>query len=157
MRLIKLRVPDVFDGRSMEDLPSEVLLMFLESSNRLGWNPEKGSLDKFLFGVLKHKMIDHARRQLRTSTGSLDDPDFQSRKQVSDKCSVSSTNQETELRHDLAQVVTADPELGELMRAAQDIDDGPNINQKLAQKLMTTPQDIVNRKKRLARKYDEEL
>ena len=69
------QMPHIVDGISPEDLTNIVLLAFLESSNGLGWSPKIGPLDKFLIGVLKHKMVDCLRRQGKIA-GSIDDARF---------------------------------------------------------------------------------
>src|SRR5262245_20520416 len=69
------RLPDIFDGVSAEDVVTQVISAFFEDPDGLGWNPTRGPLDRFLLGVLKHKTIDHLRRQRRTA-GSLDDSNF---------------------------------------------------------------------------------
>src|SRR6267142_6243558 len=74
-RILLSGMPDVFDGISSEDLIGEVFLSFLASPDQLGWDPEKGRLESFLAGVLKHKMIDRIRRHSKIAA-SIDDPSF---------------------------------------------------------------------------------
>src|SRR6185295_6687535 len=69
------RMPDIFDGVSAEDVVTQVLSAYFESSNGLGWNPAIGPLDRFLLRVLRNRTIDRIRRQSRVA-GSFDDPDF---------------------------------------------------------------------------------
>ncbi|HLJ25708.1 MAG TPA: sigma factor [Candidatus Angelobacter sp.] len=157
VRICRWRMPDIFDGRSAEDLPSEVLASFLESPDRLGWDPAKGPLYEFLLGVLNHKMIDHLRRQGRTA-GSLDDPaDLQRLAGNGDNQALqapeSRTNESTGLIARLGRIAAGDQELSELVTAVARLDDPRKMNQQLAHMLKTTPSDIVNRKKRLARRY----
>lgn len=147
-RLSCWRMPDIFDGRSAEDLPSEVLTNYLESPDGLGWDPAIATLDTFLLGVLKNKMIDHLRRQWRTA-GSLDDPDYLAR--ISKNGSNKTLHAPEPQTH--SSRMSGGGELSELSKALEDIDDFHNINQQLADKLKTTPSEIVNLKKRLARKY----
>src|SRR5215471_3850934 len=157
VRLSCWHMPDVFNGLSAEDLPSEVLLSYLESPNGLGWDPLIGPLDKFLLVILRNKMIDHLRRQKHTA-GSLDDPVYL--QQIAN----SPGNQTLDAPEPHASVPTdwkaqdsrvddGNRDLNALRWALEDIDDFSNINQKLAKRLKTTPSDIVNLKKRLARKF----
>ena len=140
---------DVFDGVSPEDIVSQVLSTFFESSNGLGWNPANGPLDRFLMGVLKHKIVDRIRRQNRIA-GSVDDPEFANRIYL-----VQPTNSEesTELSKRIDEAARGDTKLQELVKAVSDIEGGHNINQQLAEELHTSPEDVVNRKKRLVRRY----
>lgn len=154
------RVPDVFDGLSCEDLPMVVLLKFLESPNGLGYDPMKGPLDNFLTGVLKNELKSHLRRH-RHSAGSLDDPIFMpyvlesalAHGKFLSQTPDQGTNTSDERLEKLLLAASDDPSLTELIKASTTIDSGANINQLLAKTLHTTPADIVNRKKRLIRKY----
>ena len=143
------QMPDLFDGNSVEDIVTEVFSTFFEDPNGLGWNPEIGPLDRFLLGVAKNKTVDHIRRQRRIA-GSLDDPDFVKRIHL-----MQATNKDQEideLRAEFKKAAKGDPGLEELLRAIATVDGGHNTNQQLAEALNTTPQDIVNRKKRLIRR-----
>ena len=157
VQLIAWRMPDIFDGRSPEDLPSEVLIDFLTSTTSLGWDPAKGPLDRFLMGVLMHKRSDHSRRQRRI-IGSIDDPNFLQQITRAGKNRLLqmpelSRSEPSAFRARLFHAVNGDPELVELVNAIENADDLRNLNQKLADTLHTTPRDIVNRKRRIARKF----
>ena len=58
--------PDIFDAVSTEDLVNETFLDFL-IADHLGWVPSRGPLEAFLGTILKHKFIDHLRRQAVTA------------------------------------------------------------------------------------------
>lgn len=76
--------PDVFNcGVSIDDVLQEVFLAFFCSTNQLGWNPQKASLDAFLRGVAKHKFIGQVRRGKKI-THSVDDPQFVDRPDTAD-------------------------------------------------------------------------
>jgi DNA-directed RNA polymerase specialized sigma24 family protein len=144
------QMPDIFDGVSAEDIVIQTLSTFFEDSNGLGWNPTRGSLDRFLLGVLKHKAIDHMRRQ-EWMVGSFDDSGFVQNMYLVPPVGDGDGN--GELYAELTEAARGDSDLEQLVEAIPDIDGKNNINQQLAKKLKTTPQDIVNRKKRLLRRY----
>jgi hypothetical protein len=129
---------------SVEDLPHQVLLMFLESPDNLGWDPSKGPLERFLLGVLKHKLQDHRRRHAHIA-GSTDDALFAS--QIPQLAVEQMPNQL--LDADFAKILRCDPELWGLIVAAENIVGGFNRNQQLAQELGKTVRDVVNLKRRL--------
>src|SRR5260370_37778752 len=145
------RMPDIFDGISAEDLVTEALTAFFQSTDGLKWDPAQGPLAAFLVGVLRNKAVDHARRQARFA-GSIDDPDFAKR-----LCLVQPTGAElveqSELSKKAQQMARGDSELAELVIAMERVDGGHHINQQLAEQLRTTPEDIVNRRKRLVTKF----
>jgi hypothetical protein len=64
VRLTKA-MPGIFDGVSADDLVGETILDYLAGD--LAWDPGKGSLDRFLCGVLRNKFRKHAHRNLITS------------------------------------------------------------------------------------------
>jgi DNA-directed RNA polymerase specialized sigma24 family protein len=145
------RMPDIFDGVSAEDVVTQVLSAYFESSNGLGWNPAIGPLDRFLLRVLRNRTIDRIRRQSRVA-GSFDDPEFTKgvyRAQPKE----SESDEPNDLSRQLHEAANGDHKLEELVTAAGDIDDGYNINQQLAKELRTTTEDIVNRKRRLTRRF----
>jgi DNA-directed RNA polymerase specialized sigma24 family protein len=144
------QMPDIFDGVSAEDLVIQALSTFFEDPNGLGWNPTRGSLDRFLLGVLKHKAIDHMRRHERIA-GSIDDPDLVQKPYLVQP--MTDGNENGELYRELKKAARGDSDLERLVEAVPDIDGRHNTNQQLAEELGTTPQDIVNRKKRLLRRY----
>ena len=143
-------MPDIFDGVSAEDLVNQTFTTFFEDPDGLGWNQMRGPLDRFLLGVLKHKLIDHIRRQERM-VGSFDDPDFV--KKMHPVQPVAGDDGKGELYGELEEAASGDSDLEKLVEAVPDIDGRNNVNQQLATELNTTPQDIVNRKKRLLRRY----
>ena len=146
-RQCRAQMPDVFDGMSGEDVVNEVLTLFFEDPNGLGWNPEVGPLAPFLLGVWKNKRLDHLRRERRTA-GSLDDPDFLQGIHLT-------TNKDQridEFRADLKKAARGDPRLEAFVEALAKVD-GHNTNQQLAEELNTIPEEIVNLKKRLSRRY----
>jgi len=144
------QMPDIFDGVSAEDVVTQVLCAFFESPNGLGWDPAKGPLDRFLLGVLKHKMIDHVRRDRRIA-GSFDDPSFTTELPPLYPKTLDPERTNT-LGDQILQVASGDCKLEELVRATDRLDDAHNVNQQLAKELGTTPADIVNRRRRLTRK-----
>jgi hypothetical protein len=159
INMIKGKLPDVFDGISCEDLPMEVLAMYLDSPNGLGYDPNKGTLYKFLAGVLNNKLKDHLRRQRRT-VGSLDDQDFVTHIKSPPNVQLVQPSQSwrielAELNDRLFLAANGDSIFIELIDAAQDevIDGIHNINQRIAAKMNTTPKAIANLKKRFARKW----
>lgn len=145
-----VQMPDIFDGVSAEDLVIQALSTFFEDPNGLGWNPTRGSLDRFLLAVLKHKAIDHMRRHERMMR-SIDDPDFDQKMYLVQP--IVEGNEEGELYGKLKEAARGDSDLERLVEAIRDMDGRHDINQELAEELRTTAQDIVNRKKRLLRRY----
>jgi DNA-directed RNA polymerase specialized sigma24 family protein len=141
---------DVFDGVSPEDIVSQVLTTFFESPDGLGWNPPNGPLDRFLMGVLRHKIVDRIRRQRRIA-GSVDDPEFA--KKIYLVQPTKGFEESTELCEQIHEAARGDKKLEELVSAVSDVEGGHNINQQLAEELHTSPGDVVNRKKRLVRRY----
>jgi DNA-directed RNA polymerase specialized sigma24 family protein len=144
-------MPDIFDGVSAEDVVTQVLCTFFESPNGLGWDPLKGPLDRFLLGILKHKTVDHIRRD-RQVAGSFDDPGFTTKIPFVDPTALGSEVLNV-LSEQVHQAANGDSELEELVTATNELDGSHNINQQLAKELKTTPTDIVNRKRRLIRKF----
>lgn len=147
-------MPEIFDDMSVEDVVGDVLVTFFASPNALRWNPSIGPLDKFLMGVLRHKIIDRLRREISFSkhtAGSLDDPGF-ARKIGTSIAASPPTDQEL-VRITCADWKKADqdPELHELLIAGLKIDGGRNRNQQLAKEMATSVRDVSNRKKRLRR------
>jgi sigma-70-like protein len=149
-RLMNLRMPDVFDGMSAEDLPSEVLTQFLESPDGLGWDPQKGDINRFLLVVMRNKAIDRLRRHARTA-GSFDDPTFAMTMNgiESDPNAAIEAN---EWMQRIREIAKGDTKLLELLSRINEVGDGQNVNQCLANDLHTTTRDIENRKKRFKRK-----
>jgi DNA-directed RNA polymerase specialized sigma24 family protein len=147
---LTVQMPDIFDGVSAEDLVIQAFSTFFEDPDELGWSPTRGSLDRFLLGVLKHKTIDHMRRQ-EWMIGSFDDPDFVQGMYVVQPVADGDGN--GELYGELKEAARGDSDLEQLVDAIPAIDGRNNINQQLAEELKTTPQDIVNRRKRLLRRY----
>ena len=62
---LSCQMPHVFDGISPDDLVGEAVLTFLSSETRLGWDPRKANLDRFLCGVVKNLFLTHARLSRR--------------------------------------------------------------------------------------------
>jgi len=143
-------MPDIFDGVSAEDLVNQTFETYFAAFDGLGWTPKIGPLDRFLLGVLKHKLLDHIRRHKRM-VGSLDDPDFVKKMQTGQP--IAAGDRKGELQEELERAASGDADLEELVEAARDIDGRHNVNQQLATELETTPEDIVNLKKRLVRRY----
>jgi DNA-directed RNA polymerase specialized sigma24 family protein len=146
------KVPDVFDGVSIDDLINDVFVLFFESPNQLGWRPEEGELSRFLMGVLKHKVLDHMRRQAKT-VGSFDDPNFMQQFKFSSNAFM--TNPVFTTDNDLLETISGDTQLEDLVSAVELVDSGRNMNQLFAEALNTTPDDIANRKRRLKRKLEK--
>lgn len=144
------RMPDIFDGVSAEDLVTQVLCAFFESPNGLGWESAKGPLDRFLLGILKHKMVDHVRRDKHIA-GSFDDPGFAT--ELPPVYPKALDREVINLLGDqILQAASGDCKLEELVNATGRLDDAHNINQQLAKELGTTLSDIINRRRRLTRK-----
>lgn len=142
-------MPDIFDGVSAEDLVNQTVYTYLADPDGLGWTPTIGPLDRFLLGVMKHKLLDHIRRQ-KYIEGSFDDPDFV--KNMQPVAPVAGDVRTGELYGELEEAARGDADLEQLVEAVPDID-GSNANQQLASKLETTPKEISNRKRRLVRRY----
>jgi DNA-directed RNA polymerase specialized sigma24 family protein len=142
-------MPAVFDGISPDDLVGETLLEYWTSEKNLNWDAGKGSLERFLCGVLKNKFLMHARRS-RYCAGPRDD-DGPLRVIPTRTASDGFPRARTDLIRTVAQ---GDRELEELVKAAEDLDSDGRTNQQLSQLLDTTTADVVNRKKRLTRRLD---
>jgi RNA polymerase sigma factor (sigma-70 family) len=140
--------PDVFDGISAEELVSEALVAFLQSPTALGWNPDR-QLAAFLSGVVRHKFLDHLKRQ-RFVSASIDDGPLRDGPPEE-----SSILEELSTRERIAEWMRRLSEykdLQEVVAAAAEVaDGGNNSNQQIAKRIGTTTGDVVNRKKRILR------
>jgi DNA-directed RNA polymerase specialized sigma24 family protein len=152
-RYFKDKAPDIFDGVSVEDVVAEVLLRFFLDEHRLGWDPERGDLATFLWTFVKYRVIDRLRRS-RHELSIQDD----AVRVASEMEGVLLTDPWPGLAYqarleNLRSLVADNPELEKFLEAAKDAS-GPNINQQIAGILATTPEDVVNLKKRLKRLSD---
>jgi len=140
---IAREMPGVFDGISADDLAGETLMAFLADPNGLGWNPtSQENLERFLCGVLKNKFMTHRRRS-RNRVSVADD-------RLVPAPIVIQPAQDTMIER-IKAVAQGKKDLEELVEASQHIEDGANINQQLSAQLKTTVQDVINRRRRLAR------
>lgn len=142
--------PDIFDGVSIEDLVDEAFVEFFCDKDQLGWNPNLGNLETFLWTVTKRIAIDHFRRGRRER--SLQDDSVRIAAEQRGKLTTDprpALESLDRVEH-LKRFVSGNPELEQLFSAAQAVE-GPNINQQIAARLLKTPQQVVNLKKRLQR------
>lgn len=140
--------PETFDvGVSAVDLVQETILAFCESSNGLGWNPEKGPIEKFLVSVLWNRARTHLRRQKKVG-GSLDD-DAPPPKATVLKPTIAGEVQFNDLRDRLYAAVDGDHDLRDLIAASELTTGAHNVNQEIAKIMGKTPREVVNMKRRL--------
>jgi DNA-directed RNA polymerase specialized sigma24 family protein len=140
--------PETFDmGVSAPDLAHETISAFLDSSNGLGWNPGRGTIEKFLVGVLWNKARTHLRKARRIG-GSLDDPDTPHLAPPAAD-SVAADIQFRNLREKLYEALEDDPELRELIAATEQTSGEHNVNQELSEILGKPVSQVVNLKRRL--------
>jgi DNA-directed RNA polymerase specialized sigma24 family protein len=141
--------PPTFDlGVSAEDLVQETLRAFCSSSNGLGWNPDRGPIEKFLVSVMWNKARTHLRRQKKVG-GSLDDTASAPPRSTVIGPKIAATVQFEDLREKLYATVNGEADLKDLI-AATDLTTGAhNVNQELAEILGKTPREVVNMKRRL--------
>ncbi|MBZ5523783.1 MAG: hypothetical protein LAP21_16235 [Acidobacteriia bacterium] len=159
IRLANYRIPDVFDGLSIDDVPNEAVQRFLNSPTGLGYDPQKGPLGKYLVGISRNILRDRLRRE-RLTAGSFDDRDFVKQAKASLNENLLQPPEQhrietTEQCDKFLRAANGDPKLTELVEAIMNTDGRPNDNQLLAARLSTTTEDIVNRKKRLKRRYKQ--
>jgi len=144
-------MPGVFDGVSPEDLVQEALVAFLMSDNGLNWNPTRGSLEKYLSGVVKNKFLAHARRSRR----SVEILENGLRKA---KIHVMSSSTEPILDMPIGErmrmAARGDSVIEELVEAAAKLESEKRVNQQLSSLLDTTIEDVVNRRTRLTRRFN---
>lgn len=139
--------PQTFDcGLSAEDLVGETLALFFGSSNALGYNSEKGSLEQFLVRVLQNKAVDHLRRQKHVG-GSFDDKDGRLPKPQEPATALEEAEY-PDLLDKLYRLVKDEPELRDLI-AAGELSGGPKLNEELGEIITKTPREVVNLKRRL--------
>jgi DNA-directed RNA polymerase specialized sigma24 family protein len=143
-------VPPIIDGVSVADLPGETLLSFFESTDDLGWVPEKGDLGTFLCGVLKNKLLTRLRRQRRV-VGSLDDPGFRCDTAVVGP-DAGRTMIAQSLSRRLRQLVKGDSELERFVDAAQLYEGGNDVNKQVALAMGEPTTRIPPIRKRLRRR-----
>ena len=136
---------------SADDLVSETIQTFLDSSNGLGWRPKDGKIEAFLCGVMNHKFKDHYRRQKKVA-GSLDDENY---RVPVDKSSCEGEGPRNIEHKEYIQValrqVKGEKDLEDFIAATELIEGGHNINQQLAEIMCVSVAEVVNRKKRLLR------
>jgi len=137
---------DSIDSFTAEDLVTETMDAFFSSSNGLGWNQEKGSIEALLCGVLKKKAIDHLRRQKHVA-GSLDDG---SGKSIGGKpLAPAPERARVDVKARLYELVSGDKDLEDLLTATELLSGDHNVNQELGEILNKTPKQVSNLKQRL--------
>ena len=141
------KMPGTFGSNSPEDLVSETLLDFFVSETGLGWDPIRGSLQKFLCGVLKNKFLRHRRQDTRHA--ELD-------RRYLDQCQPDSYSPVADTRRNLTTSVDrikaltrGDKKLEALIEATENIDDFSKCNQELSERLDMPVPDVVSQKRRL--------
>jgi DNA-directed RNA polymerase specialized sigma24 family protein len=140
---IAREMPGVFDGISADDLVGETIADFLADPDALGWNPTtEDNLTRFLCGVLKNKFMTHKRRS-RNREGVADNRPV--------PVPVADPPTKDMMTERIKAAAKGKRDLEELVEASQDIDDGGDINQQLSERLNTTAQDVINRRRRLRR------
>lgn len=97
-------------------------------------------------GVLRHKAIDHLRRQKHVA-GSLDDPDKDLAVPVREEFILLVNYVFT--RDRIYELLKGDKELTDLIAATEFVTGGHSVNQELAEILGKTTKEIVNLKRRL--------
>jgi DNA-directed RNA polymerase specialized sigma24 family protein len=146
---------DSLDGASASDLVQETLLAFFSSRRRPNWNEGQSAIEAFLVGILRHKVIDKQRRAKRLVPLEADDDAVVNERLTTPAVALENMIEEERVAGVLKSA-HGDPLLEELVVAARQLEEGKNINQRLAIALNTTPADIVNRKKRIQRRDAEE-
>jgi|SRR5579862_4079782 len=146
-------MPDVFDGISPDDLVSETIVAYLSGGSGMRWDPHQGSLDRFLFGILKNKFLMHARRSKRFGACAVMDqlelePPWPK---------VNTSTAPPTIADQVKLVARGDQKLEELVEATHELDSTANVNQKLSELLKTSVADVVNRKKRLTNRLDRSV
>lgn len=142
----------VIDASTADDLVQEVVLEFLNHPSGMGWDPKQGPLEKLLRVVLDRRWVDHLRRRKKIAV-SLDDDENPM------ELAAKADNPLAELEYQsflgtAKQRVRNDPDLLELIEAADLLDDDcPHVNKELAELIGTSVADIENRKKRLRRLF----
>ena len=138
--------PETFNmGYSSQDVVHETFSAFLSSPNRMGWDPAKGSIERFLASIVWRKVRSHLRRDRKVG-GSLDDPLH---------APVASTDAKTtdfefeQLRDRVYEAVGNDMDLRALIAATEHTSGAHNVNQELAYILNKSVQQVVNLKRRL--------
>jgi DNA-directed RNA polymerase specialized sigma24 family protein len=140
--------PDTFNmGLSAQDLAHETFSAFLDSSTGLGWNPSRGTIEKFLTAVLWRKARTHLRRD-RKVRGSLDDPAIR-HLQPAASGSADADAQFENFKEKIFEAVGDDQELRDLIAAAEQTSGEHNVNQELADILGKPVRHVVNLKRRL--------
>jgi DNA-directed RNA polymerase specialized sigma24 family protein len=140
-------LPEIFDGISAADLASEVLIAYFTSPTRLDFDESKGTLENFLCGVMRYKLIDHARRHQRMSDADVSH-------YSDDSVDVVVMLDHEKMLDYVRKKVKGDHPLEELVEAIGAIDDSTCINQQLAENMETNVSDVRNRRKRLTRLMD---
>ncbi len=139
--------PQTFNmGFSAQDLAHETFSAFLDSPNGLGWDPARGTIDKFLTGVLWKKARTHLRRD-RKLGGSIDDTSSGHSPVAAG--SLDAEVQFADLRTKICDAVGDDRELKDLIAAAEQTSGEHNVNQQLAEILDKPVRHVVNLKRRL--------
>jgi DNA-directed RNA polymerase specialized sigma24 family protein len=158
----KVGAPMVFDGVSVLDVVHETFEEFLGSPTRLGWDPHRGSLCKFLASVCVNKLYEHYRRHMGKQR-STDDPaiaselpsqtdetDLVERKEFAIKM-LDILKQRIATRNrpeELVQIVNAMETMGDSVLMV-------DVNKRIAEMLHISVRDVENGKKRLRRLMPE--
>ncbi len=144
-----VRSAQLFDcGVSPDDVVTEVLLEFFESPRALGWNPKKGKLGVFLGVVLKRRLTDHLRREKYVARSSEDE---ESREHKPDGPVPWRELDYEQFAEQILKEVDGDQELEDYVAASLLVDGGHNMNQQMAEILVVSESEVVNRKRRLMR------
>lgn len=137
-----------FDGGvSAEDLVTETLNAFLESSNGLGWSEKQGRLETFLGGVLLNKARTHFRRDKKVA-GSLD-AEKHGFPIVDGRPTPAAQYESKEFLEKLYEAVGDDKDLRDLIAAVDLTTGAHNVNEELADAMGKTVREVVNLKRRL--------
>lgn len=144
----------VIDGISPDDLAGETLMEYWADEGGLGYDPRRGSLERYLCSVVKNKFLMHLRRDRKLISCLQDDSVVVREQQLTDVGDSPSAKAIAEKANQIVTAARGDKELEELVGAAQGLDDGGKVNQQLSVLLGTTIEDVVNRKRRLTRRVD---
>jgi DNA-directed RNA polymerase specialized sigma24 family protein len=158
----KVGAPMVFDGVSALDVVHETFEEFLSSPTRLGWDPHRGSLCRFLATVCVNKLYEHYRRHMGKQR-SIDDPaiagellcqtdemELFERKEFAIKMlGILKQRIATRSRpEELMQIVNAMETMGDSVLMV-------DVNKRIAEMLHISVRDVENGKKRLRRLMPE--
>ena len=140
--------PETFNmGYSSQDVVHETFSAFLSSPNRMGWDPAKGSIERFLASIVWKRVRSHLRRDRKVG-GSLDDPGTVHARVTSTDATTTELEFE-QLRNRIYEAIGNDMDLRALVAATEHTSGAHNVNQELAYILNKSVQQVVNLKRRL--------